>query len=255
MKERIKRNARKKSSILSVVAGAVVWSSAAMADTVVIGVEDLSYFPHYTMDGGEYGGFGRALFDAWAADRGHSVEYKAFPIKRLMENLVEGKIDMKYPDNAYWSADMKDGKSVVYSEKVVEYIDGVSVKPGNVGKGMDSIKKLGTVRGFTAWSWLDVIKSGTVKVSENKALEGVIKQTLADRVDAAYANVSVIQHQLDKMGSAKALSFDPDLKHTRDFYYASTTTKPELITDFNSWMSDNAAKVDALKAEYKVTLD
>ncbi|QDG77519.1 ABC transporter substrate-binding protein [Labrenzia sp. PHM005] len=248
-------NAKKKLSILAVVLGSAALSGTAYADNIVVGVEELNYFPHYTMDGGEYGGFGRALFDAWAADRGHTVEYRAFPIKRLFENLVEGKIDMKYPDNAYWSSDMKDGKSVVYSEKVVEYIDGVSVKPGNVGKGMDSVKKLGTVRGFTAWSWLDVINSGTVKVSENKALEGVIKQTLADRVDAAYANVSVIQYQLDKMGSAKALTFDPDLKHTRDFYYASTTTKPQLISDFNSWMADNAAKVDALKAEYKVTLD
>ncbi|MTI05776.1 hypothetical protein E1180_09630 [Roseibium denhamense] len=126
---------------------------AASADEILIGVEDLTYYPHYTFEGGEYAGFGRALLDSWASDRGHSVTYKAFPIKRLMTMLVEGGIDLKYPDNAYWSSDLKASTEVTYSKPVVEYIDGVSVKPENVGKGMTSVKKLGTVRGFTPWAW------------------------------------------------------------------------------------------------------
>ncbi len=241
--------------IHAVLVGGVSLSSAALADTVIVGVEDLTYYPHYTMEGGEYGGFGRALLDAWASDNGHTLKYEAYPIKRLMENLVEGTVDIKYPDNAYWSAALKDGKPVVYSDKVVEYIDGVSVTPGNVGKGMGSVKKLGTVRGFTPWSWIDLTSSGAVELSEVKSLDGLIKQAINSRIDAAYANVAVIQHQLGEMGQPNALSFDPDLKHTRDYYYASTTTKPELIADFNSWMSENADKVAELKAEYKVTLD
>lgn len=228
---------------------------AAHADDVLIGVEDLTYYPHYTMENGEYSGFGRAVLDAWAEDRGHTVTYKAFPIKRLMSMLVEGQIDLKYPDNAYWSSDLKDGKDVTYSEAVVEYIDGVSVKPDQVGSGMDTVKKLGTVRGFTPWAWLDEINGGSVELSELGALDGLIKQAMAGRIDAAYANVSVIQHQLEQMGEAGSLQFDPDLKHTRDFYYLSTTTKPALIEDFNAWMTENADKVAALKEEYNVTLD
>jgi len=229
--------------------------AAALADDVLIGVEDLTYYPHYTFENGEYSGFGRAVLDAWAEDRGHTVTYKAFPIKRLMSMLVEGQIDLKYPDNAYWSSDLKDGKDVTYSDAVVEYIDGVSVKPEQVGKGMSSVEKLGTVRGFTPWAWLDEINSGSVELSELGALDGLVKQAMAGRIDAAYANVSVIQHQLDQMGEAGNLEFDPDLKHTRDFYYLSTTTKPALIEDFNTWMAENGDKVAALKAEYNVTLD
>ncbi|MTI05775.1 hypothetical protein E1180_09625 [Roseibium denhamense] len=92
-------------------------------------------------------------------------------------------------------------------------------------------------------------------MSELGALDGLIKQAVAGRIDAAYANVSVIQHQLSEMGEANNLQFDPDLKHTRDFYYLSTTTKPGLVEDFNSWMAENQDKVTALKAEYNVTLD
>ncbi|WP_422378140.1 substrate-binding periplasmic protein [Roseibium sp.] len=247
--------AKKCSRHTALAASLLLVPGSALADDILIGVEDLTYYPHYTMEGGEYAGFGRAVLDAWAADNGHTVTYKAFPIKRLMSMLVEGQIDLKYPDNAYWSSDLKDGKNVTYSEAVVEYIDGVSVAPDNVGKGMGSIKKLGTVRGFTPWAWLDEINGGSVELSELGALDGLIKQAAAGRIDAAYANVSVIQHQLGEMGQSGSLKFDPDLKHTRDFYYLSTTTKPALIEDFNAWMAENADKVAALKAEYNVTLD
>lgn len=248
-------HAKKSVKYTAIAASLLLTQAAALADEVLIGVEDLTYYPHYTFENGEYSGFGRAVLDAWAADRGHTVTYKAFPIKRLMSMLVDGEVDLKYPDNAYWSSDLKNGKNVTYSDAVVEYIDGVSVKPDEVGKGMGSVKKLGTVRGFTPWAWLDEINSSAVELSELGALDGLVKQVLAGRIDAAYANVSVIQHQLDQMGEAGALTFDPDLKHTRDFYYLSTTTKPALVEDFNSWMAENADKVAALKAEYNVTLD
>lgn len=247
--------AKKCSRHTALAASLLLVPGAALADDILIGVEDLTYYPHYTMEGGEYAGFGRAVLDAWAADNGHTVTYKAFPIKRLMSMLVEGQIDLKYPDNAYWSSDLKDGKNVTYSEAVVEYIDGVSVAPDNVGKGMGSVKKLGTVRGFTPWAWLDEINGGSVELSELGALDGLIKQAVAGRIDAAYANVSVIQHQLGEMGQSGSLKFDPDLKHTRDFYYLSTTTKPALIEDFNAWLAENTDKVAALKSEYNVTLD
>jgi len=239
----------------ALAAGLLLTPAATLADEVLVGVEDLTYYPHYAIENGEYSGFGRAVLDAWAADRGHTLTYKAFPVKRLMSMLVDGEIDLKYPDNAYWSSDLKADKNVIYSEAVVEYVDGVSVPPENVGKGMGAVAKLGTVRGFTPWAWLDETQSGKVELSELNALDGLIKQAIAGRIDAAYANVSVIQYQLGQMGETDKLAFDPDLKHTRDFYYLSTTTKPALIEDFNAWLAENKDKVERLKVEYDVVLD
>jgi len=245
----------KHTSFTALAAGLLLSPAAALADDVLVGVEDLTYHPHYAIENGEYSGFGRAVLDAWAADRGHTVIYKAFPVKRLMSMLVDGEIDLKYPDNAYWSSDLKANKNVIYSEAVVEYVDGVSVPPENLGKGMGAVAKLGTVRGFTPWAWVDETRSGKVELSEVNALDALIKQALAGRIDAAYANVSVIRHQLDQMGETGKLVFDPDLKHTRDFYYLSTTAKPALIEDFNAWLAENRDMIEQMKVEYDVVLD
>jgi ABC-type amino acid transport substrate-binding protein len=255
MARNLLHHTKKYTRYTALAAGLLLTPAAALADEVLIGVEDLTYYPHYSIENGEYSGFGRAILDAWAADRGHTVTYKAFPIKRLMSMLVDGEIDLKYPDNAYWSSDLKADKTVVYSDAVVEYVDGVSVPPEKVGKGMETIRKLGTVRGFTPWAWLDETQSGKVELSELNALDGLVKQAIAGRIDAAYANVSVIQYQLGQLGETGKLAFDPDLKHTRDFYYLSTTTKPALIEDFNAWLAENEDKVEQLKAEYNVLLD
>ncbi|GGB41122.1 hypothetical protein GCM10011316_11340 [Roseibium aquae] len=229
--------------------------SQAHAEEIVVGVEELTYYPHYSYQNGEYTGFGRTILDAWASDRGHTLTFKAYPVKRLMNALVEGTIDLKYPDNALWSSDLKEGKNVVYSDQVVEYIDGVSVLPQNSGNGVGSVQVLGTVLGFTPFSWLDLINSGTVELSEVNGLDGLIKQAILGRVDAAYANVAVIQHQLAEMSELNALVFDPNLPHTRDYYHLSSAVKPELIADFNDWMADNADRVEQLKREYGVALD
>ncbi|WP_168206333.1 transporter substrate-binding domain-containing protein [Labrenzia sp. PHM005] len=212
----------------------------------------MSYYPHYTFDDGEYRGFGRALLDAWAEDRGHQLFFKPFPIKRLMLSLVNGEIDLKYPDNRYWGQDVKAAKDVFYSEKVVEYIDGLSVKPDLIGKGPVAVKKLGTLRGFTPWAWLDDIDAGDVELSEVNTLSSLISQTLLGRIDAAYANVSVVQYQLSQVGQSNMLQFDPGLKHTRDFYHLSSVGKPELIKDFDVWLLENQERVQKLKQQFGV---
>lgn len=229
--------------------------TAVQAAQYTVGVEDLSYYPHYTTENGEYRGFARALLDAFAKDNGHTLVYKKLPVNRLFAELIKGGVDLKYPDNAYWSKEMKAGSNVTYSEPIVEYIDGASVKPAAKGKGVDAISKLGTVRGFTAWSWMGRIDAKQVSVSENNSLEGLIKQGIKGRVDAVYGNVAVIRHQLSELKLDGQLVFDESLPHSKDFYYMSTTTKPKLIDEFNAWLASNTDKVSALKQQYKIKLD
>lgn len=236
----------------SLIAALLAAATPAMAEELTVGVENLQYLPHYTVENGEYAGFGRAVLDAFAADTGHTLVYEPLPVNRLFKGLVEGKVDLKYPDNSYWSTDLKDGKNVVYSEPVVTYVDGVNVLPERVGQGAENIETLGLVTGFTAWAWKDRIDSGASRRSENADFEALVKQTLAGRVDGAYANTAVVAYQLDRMGQDGALVFDADLPHTRDTYHLSTTTHPEVIEEFNAWMAANPEKLAELKAEYGV---
>lgn len=224
----------------------------ATAGTFSIGVENIDYMPQYAFADGEYRGFARALLDAFARDSGNSFEYRALPVARLFAEFVAGSVDFKYPDNALWSADLKKGHEVVYSTPVVSYIDGVSVLPSRAGKGADGLKVLGTVRGFTAWDWLDRINAGQVKLNENNSFSALLQQALIERVDGAYANVAVVNYQLGQMNKPAALVYDPALPHTAGAYHLSTIRHPELVAAFNAWMSDKAAAVAKLKADYAV---
>ena len=243
--------------------GAVLFATAAVgggfvaqpvfAQTYVVGVENIEYLPQYTYKDGEYGGFGRALLDAFAKDKGYKLEYRALPVTRLFAEFVNLDVDFKYPDNAKWSADLKSRATVIYSDPVVAYIDGVHVTPDRVGKGADNLKTLGAVRGFTPWDWLEPVKSGAVKLQENNSFSAMLETTLAGRNDGAYGNIAVTANVLENnLKQAGALAFDPGLPHTRSYYHLSSIKHPQVIADFNDWMKANAAAVAALKEKYMV---
>lgn len=228
-------------------------SASASAQTYVVGVENIDYLPQYAYKDGEYGGFARALLDAFAADKGYKFEYRALPVARLFAEFVGLDVDLKYPDNVKWSADLKSKATVVYSDPVVNYIDGVNLPPDRVGKGVENLKVLGAVRGFTPWDWLDAVKSGAVKLQENNSFSAMLETALAGRVDGAYGNVAVAANVLENnLKQPGALVFDAGLPHTRSHYHLSSIKHPPLIAEFNAWMKANAAAVSALKAKYEV---
>ena len=215
---------------------------------LIVGVEDLEYYPMYAWRDGEWVGAGREILDAFAKDRGYRLSYRPLPVKRLFAELVAGTIDLKYPDNPTWAADVKKGSTVTYSKPVVSYIDGVMVRPGNLGPTPVTIKTLGTVAGFTPYAWLDQINSGKVALKENPRMELLLKQAVVGHVDGAYVNVAVATHLLDKgLSIPNALVFDPRLPHSKDSYALSSTRHPEIISEFNAWMAENEARIRTIK--------
>ena len=235
--------------LLAVLAAAVL-SNAAKAETIVVGVEDIQYFPHYTWESGEYGGFGRAFLDAWAEANGHTLEFKAMSINRLMRAVVDQQVDLKYPDNAFWATDLKEGKGVVYSEPVTPFIDGVSVLPDRKGQSAEDVKTLGTVVGFTAWDWLDRINAGSVELAENGDFTALVRQGLRGRVDGIYSNVTIVNYVLNNiLEQPGALVFDENLPHTASNYHVSSAKRPDLIDSINAFISANPEKIAAIRKE------
>lgn len=226
---------------------------ASAQERYVVGVEDLDYYPHYRAKDGTYDGFGRTVLDAFADDTGVIFEYRPLPVARLFQSFLAGDVDLKYPDNAYWAADAKDGRGVVYSSPVVGYTDGVSVRPEAVGQPVSEIEVLGTVQGFTAWDWLDRMENETVQIAENPNFTALIRQAILGRVDGAYANVSVVRYRLERdLEQPGALVFDPSLPHTTSAYHLSAIAHAPLIVRFDAWLADNADRLARLKAEYGV---
>lgn len=228
------------------------WPSLAR-ERLLIGVENQPYLPIHAFDRGQYLGFARELLDAWAKARGYQVEYVALPVPRLYAAFFAGRVDFKFPDNPNWKRTSRTGKKLVYSEPVLAFVDGTCVLPQRRQRGVESVKVLGTLGGFTPWAWRDRIQAGQTLLSENYDLQALTQQALAGRVDGIYASVAVINHQLNHvLKRPGALLFDPSLPHSRDHYYLSSLKRPDLIRDFNAWMRNNRAWIDQLKARHEV---
>jgi len=226
--------------------------SACNADNLIVGVESTQYFPQYQYENGEYTGYARELLDLFAKHNGHSLTYTALPVKRLLDAFLASEIDLKYPDNKYWAGDMKAPYAVKYSDPVVDYIDGTLVLPENVGKGVEELKRLGTLRGFTAFGYFPDIEAGTVKIRENSNLEALIKQVRNKRIDGVYFNVNVAYYYLLNDQSSDKPVFDASLPHTRSSYTLSSIKRPDVIKQFNAFLISHADEIAALKTQYKV---
>jgi polar amino acid transport system substrate-binding protein len=234
--------------------GAVFCTFAyAQTRSFIIGVEDLDYYPAYTVANGQYGGFARELFDTFGKDAGIRFEYRPFPVPRLYANFFADRVDFKFPDNAKWQGDLRRGKNIIHSDPVMAYIDGTLVPAAMLGKGEARVKTLGTVTGFTPWNWKRQIDARQVTVTENANFAALAQQTINGRVDAAYGSVAVMNYQVESILKSKgALVFDPALPHSRDSYYLATLKHPAVVTEFNAWMKANAAKVNVIKQKYAV---
>lgn len=218
----------------------VLWSGSALAEpkTYTVGVEDLEYYPQYSHQGEECTGFGCALLDAFAKSKGYKFEYKILPVNRLFFKFLKGNtLDFKYPDNAHWEAQQKAAVKVHYSKPVMPFIDGVVVHPDFKGRGLKQFKVLGTMTGFTPWSYLDLIKNKQVTVFENDSFVSLLKQAQLKRVDGAYINIEVAKYQLKEvLHQPNSLVFDPDLPHTKDFYFLASVKHPQIIQEFNEFL-------------------
>src|SRR5579872_2772856 len=220
----------------------------AAARDLVVGVENIDYWPAYAMRDGQYAGAGREILDAFAADLGDRFVYRPLPVRRLYADLLSGAIDFKFPDNPGWGPDVKHGHEVAYSGPVIRYVDGVMVLPERRGLGVPALKTLGTVTGFTPFAWLDLIRDRKVKLVENPQLPLLLRQALTGRIDGAYVSIAVATYQLDVLRSPSGLVFDPALPHSRESYRLSATRHPDVIEAFDRWLADKHDAVEAIRA-------
>lgn len=219
----------------------------------VVGVGDYDYLPHHGLVDREYTGYAREVLDLFSQTSGYLLTYRPLPWKRVIHEYIRGDVDFVFPDNPHWDTEAKEGKDVQYSNTVVTYIDGVVVLPENKGKGISHLKILGTVRGFTSLDYYDDIESGQIELSENTNFIPLLQQVLMKRVDGAYIEVSVANYYLrEHLKKPGALVFDADLPHTEDSYYLSSIKYPQIIQEFNEFLTAEQDAIETLQKKYKV---
>ena len=219
-----------------------------------VGVQNFKeYYPYSEFKNGKYRGFNREILDLFASAKGYTFIYKARPVKRLYFEYIEGKFDLKYPDNPYWSAALKKEKSIKYSDPIVEYVDGVMVFPENKGKGIKNLKKLGVVAGFTPFAYLKLLKTEKVRKKEIFDYETLLRLVILKRMDGAYSNIAVSRYYLERFFQDRnALVFDQDLPHTRSHRHLSSFRYPAIISEFNKFLRENTTIIKKLKTKYRV---
>ncbi len=224
--------------------------TAVSARDLVVGVEAIDYTPVYGYRDGQFIGAGRSILDAFAAAKGHRLTYKAFPVKRLLAELIHGGIDLKFPDSPDWQAAVRQGHPIAYSGPVIAYIDGTLVRRENAGRGVDAFHSLGIVAGFTPYAWQDRIQAGSVEVKENPGFEQLLRQVQTGRIDGVYVNVAVALTAAETvLGSSDALVYAPDLPHVAESYRLSSGKAPEIVAEFDDWLAKNPKLVAEIIAK------
>lgn len=231
-----------------------VISAPVVAQTYVVGVENLPFAPHYSTDAqGNYHGFARDVLDLFASSSGISLEYRPLPVDALLPALLSGEVDLKYPDNPDWAPEQKAGKTLRYSQPVTQYVDGVLVAPERLGQGIGALKRLALVEGWTPRGYEAPIQAGQISLAPSADLRQMVHTALKKQADGAYFNVVVATYYLDNIRAKPgALVFDPSLPHTRSTFHLSTVKQGELIQRFDRFLVDHAKEVAALKAKYGV---
>ena len=223
----------------------------------IVGVENTRYSPQYDHDGDQFLGYAREFLDEFARQHGIEFEYRVLPINRLYHVfLVEQTVDFKYPDSPVWRPELRQAKSVFYSDACAEFTDGVMVLPQNKGAGLAQLKTLGIVRGFTAKGYEMPIAQGHVKLDENGNTSGLLQKTLRHRIDGAHINVDVARFHLRQvLRQPYALVFDKELPFHHGAYVLASLKYPQRITEMNEFIAQNREWIAELKKRYRIGME
>ncbi len=230
--------------------------AAAMAQgrrVYTVGVEDYENFlPYSEWKNGLYRGLGRDVLDAFAASRGFEFRYVVLPLKRRDATFVRGDLDFIFPDNPNWVTTLKGSLRIAYAP-LMEFTDGVMVRPQDLGKGVSRIKVLGIPNGFTPYPYQQLINSGQMRIEESVQYDRLYEKLQRGRVDGAYLNTRIAEyyfaHVVREGGEAPV--FDPDLPHASGHWYLSSYKHPAEVVAMREFMRDKAALISELKERWK----
>lgn len=227
------------------------WAGAA---DFTVGVEDIDYFPIFSVSGPEqrYAGFARDVLDRFAARHGHRFLYRPLPVKRLYRDYWLGRFDLVFPDSPRWDVATKREQAlkISYSAPLLVFQNAILVKPERLGRP-ETVKVLGVIRGFTPWKFQDEIAAGRMRVEFAQGARELLQMAMLDRVDAVDMARQVADYHLRALKADGALVPDPSLLDIVDsHYYLSSIRHPGLIAQFDRFLREDADEIAALRRRY-----
>jgi polar amino acid transport system substrate-binding protein len=230
-------------------------STSLLAKNIVIGVEDISYFPYFDYTTSETT-LSKAILDRFAADNGYTITYVALPIKQFSKWLYENDIDFKYPDNQRWHATENKVHSAEYFSKPIFYLRaGTVVLQENQDKPKSFFKNLGMISGFDPTLWKDEIAKKEVNILADTSPKVLIKHLTNGLVDGVDIDIAVANFYLNNLGLAKQLAYSRVLTQDVFSHQLSTIKYPEIIKQFNLWLAQNSDFIEATQLKFHVPFE
>ncbi|GGF75909.1 hypothetical protein GCM10011338_30020 [Alteromonas lipolytica] len=222
------------------------------ADTVVIGTQNLHYFPHYDFTADNDKGLAWAILEAFEATTSHKFVYEAMPVLRLQKELAKGSIDAVYPDNPKWFNPVIENSRKVFSNPLTRALGGTIVRPKYVGGGIDEIKRLVMPLGFTPVNWQERVNNRLTHLIRVENTLSALELIALDRADAANLEYHVTMHIAAQRPWLGNFTLDPALPHDGVSFMLSTIANKSLIAEFNDFLVTHHEQIIQLHREYKI---
>ena len=238
------------SSLLLCVFISLMPVASLQAKTFIVGVENVNLYPFYDFNKVKPRGYLVELIQKFAEHEGFDIEFRVMPPKELWIAYLNSDVDFRMPDNITWKRSRKMDYNLTYSAPLVYFNSGVISLSENKNR---PISKLGTIKGFTAWSYKDQVDSGLVTLVEETGTENMIRGLFSGRTDGVYYNVEAFIQQVQDSGYEKErVIFRRELLKSHSLYMLSSINYGEKVYAFNQFLRDNRDWVRERKRFYGI---
>lgn len=212
------------------------------ANTVVIGVEALDYCPILCFENNEPTGLLTELL--FKLQQKHYVQYQLMPyaIPRLRQEIANGNIDVKFPDNPAWSK----GDSSQFSVAIIPYRDAFFSLSNKQEAEYASIENAAVPPGF----YIPKHIRNDITIVKASSIDAMFKLLTHGRIDAVYLN------QLVAINYAKAASMNiverKDYPSDKNFFHFRSINNPAFITQINELIAEDPQILQKLLIKYEL---
>lgn len=224
------------------------------AEKYIIGAQNIEYFPHYDFTSLVDKGAGWAVLEAFSKSSGHEFVYVHMPVRRLQLELLKGHVDFVYPDNPRWNNEVIKSHDKHFSLPIAHTLSGTVIRPDDIGKGVDFVKRLAIPKGFTPAKWRDRIEGNLVEiipVDETYNALFLLQHKKVDALDLEYHVTDYFTHRYPQLGP---FSVDVRLPYIDVPFLLSTLRHPEIINELNVFIENNQPLITEIYAKYHITL-
>lgn len=221
---------------------------------LVIGSQNIDYFPHYHFGAKQDKGFAWALLETFAQSQNLQFEYQSFPIKRLQLELSKGNIDFVYPDNPRWYPNQASTNGKTYSVGLVTSTNGTIVRKGNKDLGLSQFKSLALPFGFTPVKWQQLDIFDRIRKVTTPDAHSALKMVQLGRVDGADVEYNVMRHTQSYLKGEKRLVMDRSLPYSEVDFMLSSVKHPQIIRKLTQYIVNNPEQVKRLRERYGIML-